>query len=285
VRALAFDASPPQYVNPFAMTAPELVSWIQGKQPRAIGSWNELGLEEYTRSFTAARTAGYDIIGDLYDAMVAAMSDPNATEQDFSDMILPVLLAKGWLPDKSRSEVASRVQLIYDTNLRIAQATGRWDRIQSSKAALPYLRAHTAHDERVRHPPKSRSDHRAFDDIILPVDHSFWRSYYPPLGFRCRCQVVQISRGQFARLGRPVTSDTELASRIARIGPPWGFNPGAGTIPALQRAADQTNASRLPGSAPIDANREAQAAAAFWESQVGQEAKRAVDTLLAHIFR
>lgn len=148
---------------------------------------------------------------------------------------MPILRRKGWLSDKDDAEAARRLLLIYDTNLRTAQATGRWARIQKIKTALPYLYSFTGADERVRHPPKSPlSDHRAFEGILLPVDHPFWQDYFPPLGFRCRCQVVQKTRGQAARLGRLRTRPSFASARLgwAVLG---GSVRGGGRLPGSSK--------------------------------------------------
>lgn len=265
---LAFEA--PDYINPLALEAPELIAFIEAKQPRAIGSWRELGGEEYARSFTAARTMGYDVVRDLQDGFLEVMREPGATGDDFVARLIPILRRKGWMAEEGQGALARRLQLIYDTNLRTSQAVGYWDRIQRVKAAMPYLLAGTARDSRVRHPPHSHEDHRAFDGILLPVDHPFWLAYFPPLGFRCRCSVVQKTRSQVARMGRGVTSEDELAERIARLGKPFGFNPGLRPLAPVELAAERANAVRLEGAPPIEPAREAQLGGAVWAELAGR---------------
>ena len=275
--------APDTRINPFELDAPELIELIEGKTPRAIGHWRELGGEEYARSFTASRTIGYDIVHDLHTAFLETMRTPGATGEDFEAMVFPILRQKGWLADKTDQQVATRLALIYDTNLRTAQAVGRWGRIQRTKAALPYLYSFTAADERVRHPPKSREDHRAFEGILLPVDHPFWLSYFPPLGFRCRCQVVQKSRGQAGRMG-PVTNEGELAQRIARLGPPWGFNPGQRPLRPVEMAAERANAERLEGAPRIEPQLDQQLGLRAFDLVAGKALADAVEELLKKIF-
>lgn len=279
---LGFEALGP-YVNPFEIDAPELISWIEAKQPRAIGSWRDIGTEEYSRSFTAARTAGYDVVRDLYDGYARTIAG-GGTREDFASQVLPIMRAKGWLPDLNDEQMGRRLFLIFDTNLRISQAAGRWERIQRSKIALPYLLGHTAEDDRVRHPPKSKSDHTAFDGILLPVDHPFWLNYFPPLGFNCRCAVVQLSRGQMARLGRPLTSDSEAASRAARIGEPFGFLPGKSSLGGLEESVAQTNASRLEGAPPIEPQAIYGQAQSRWSALTAIAAQGVVEDLIRRIF-
>ncbi len=82
------------------------------------------------------------------------------------------------------------LQAEYDHAVAGSQMASKWQRIQEDKEALPYLRYDTAGDDRVR------PAHQELDNIILPVDHPFWNTYYPPLGWRCRCDVTQVDRGR-----------------------------------------------------------------------------------------
>jgi hypothetical protein len=280
-----FDAGPAR-INPLEVEAPELIAWIEGKDPVAIDSWNDIGADEYARSFTAARTVGYDIVRDLYQGFLDTMKQPGATSDDFVQRMFPLLREKGWLPGLGGDQQAMRLLLIFNTNLRTAQAVGQWGRIQRVKAAMPYLQGFTARDMRVRHPPKSPvSDHRAYEGILLPVDHPFWQAYFPPLGFRCRCQVRQLTRSQVARKGLSVTTEADLAERISRLGQPWGFNPGLRPMQPVEEMAERTNADRLEGLPPIEPARERQLGSAVWKNLAGQALlATTVDALLSQLF-
>lgn len=54
-----------------------------------------------------------------------------------------------------------------------------------------FLQYRTAKDSRVR------PDHAALDGITLPADDPFWSKYYPPNGWGCRCQAVQVRRSKY----------------------------------------------------------------------------------------
>lgn len=49
-----------------------------------------------------------------------------------------------------------------------------------------FLRYLTKHDERVR------QSHRLLDWIVKKVTDVFWRLYYPPNGWYCRCRVEKL---------------------------------------------------------------------------------------------
>ena len=71
-----------------------------------------------------------------------------------------------------------------------------------------------------------RPEHQALHNTTLPIDDPFWDSYTPPLGWNCRCTVVQVNRGKY-----PV-SDSAAAIRAgeAATAKPkqqiFRFNPG-----------------------------------------------------------
>ena len=243
---LTFDLSSAR--DNMTLGVADIIELIGRKDPRPIGHWRELSAEEYSRSFAVARTAGYAVIREIYDALLASFGSQE-TAQEFADRLIPFLRRRGWLGDPGA--IAPRLELIYDTNLRVARSAGRWERYRRTAAAFPYLRGVTARDERVRHPPRSESDHRAFDGIILPVGHAFWQRYFVPLGFRCRCSVIQMTRSQLARWPTGVTSEADLAEREARLGPPV-FQSPASFEAQLAGIAAVANEARLPGQPALD---------------------------------
>lgn len=53
------------------------------------------------------------------------------------------------------------------------------------------LQYRTANDGRVR------EEHAVLHGTTLPVDDPFWDKYYPPLGWNCRCTVVQVRKNKY----------------------------------------------------------------------------------------
>jgi hypothetical protein len=124
--------------------------------------------------------------------------------------------------------------------VRTARAAGQWERIQRTKAGLPYLlyvRTASANP---------REQHLAFVGIMLPVDDSFWSTHFPPNGWGCKCSVRQIARFEYQRLAatgdyllEPPTIETRpfvnrRTGEITHV--PIGIDPGWGTNPGLARA-------------------------------------------------
>ncbi len=73
----------------------------------------------------------------------------------------------------------------HQTATAAARMAEKWRNFQRRKATYPNLRYVTQEDERVR------ASHRPLHGIIRPVDDPFWDVFYPPNGYRCRCNVIQ----------------------------------------------------------------------------------------------
>ena len=101
---------------------------------------------------------------------------------------------------------------------------------------LPYLRYVATLDDR------TRPDHRAWHGTVLPVDHPFWQTHYPPNGWRCRYTVIQFSERQLRARGYEVSEGPPSGSGRTRewvntrtgevqnvqigIDPGWNHNTG-----------------------------------------------------------
>jgi hypothetical protein len=59
--------------------------------------------------------------------------------------------------------------------------------------------------------------------IIRHIDDAFWKTFYPPNGYRCRCGVRAITEKQALHYG--ITPDDQLPD-VSIIDKGWNFNPG-----------------------------------------------------------
>ena len=73
---------------------------------------------------------------------------------------------------------------------------------------------------------KLREQHRAMNGITLPSTAPFWKSYYPPNGWNCRCTAVQVLKDKYPAWDPVVAmqaGDKATGSPKQRI---FRFNPG-----------------------------------------------------------
>ena len=196
--------SDPQLQAVFGKPAQEVVDYFQRKRQQPSAGWETVSAQEQQRAFTVAQSAGFNVLGDIQDALNRAR-DEGWSIQKFQEHLEPILRAKGWwgraidpetgeilkmYPD-TRNPVRygspSRLRLIYDTNMAASYGAGRRERQQAAKQAFPYLRYVAVMDGR------TRPAHRALHGQVWHIDHPIWGSIYPPNGFRCRCMTQALS--------------------------------------------------------------------------------------------
>lgn len=258
----------------------EAIRFFQPKGLKPAFAWQDVWQEEHAAAFTVAKMTQIDLLADVKASLDKALADGDSFAA-WQKSVRPMLEARGWwgrtmLTDPLDGELKSvqlgsprRLRIIYDTNMRMSRAAGAWDRIQERKKARPYLRYVAVLDE------QTRDDHRRWHGVILPVDHPFWRSHYPPNGWKCRCTVEQLAARDLEREGWRVTSDEELDKTgwretkdwiNARTGEtvkvPVGIDPGFGYnvgVAGREAAALRAALPRLNAAAPEIARPAAQA--------------------------
>ncbi|OBY75910.1 phage head morphogenesis protein [Acinetobacter gyllenbergii] len=104
---------------------------------------------------------------------------------------------------------------VFRTNAQNAYAHGKWLHQQRNKDKRPYLEYMAINDSRVR------PSHLALDGVIRHIDDPFWKTYYPPNGYRCRCTTRALTEKQAQSKG--VTPDEELPNIQPDSG--WSFQP------------------------------------------------------------
>ena len=100
-----------------------------------------------------------------------------------------------------------------------ADMAARWERFEEDGDRYN-LQYRTANDDRVR------PQHAALHGVTLPFSDPFWKTYYPPNGWNCRCTVVQVRKSKY-----PVTPHDEAMTRGAEATGKdtkgiFQFNPG-----------------------------------------------------------
>lgn len=181
-------------------------------------SWADLQAEEHALQFTVSRLASVDLLAELRQMIIDSV-EGDLSRTDFIRDARAALARKGWwgiteVEDPATGETVTtnfnptRLKLIYDTNVRQAAVAGQWDRAQATKRLFPYLRYVTLADEKVR------DSHRAWHNLVLPVDDPFWQTHMPQNAYRCRCYVRQVSAREYER------GTTPGGQRMNKAAPP-----------------------------------------------------------------
>lgn len=230
-------------------TAPaEVIRYFDAKQSKPTFDWRDIAPEEHAYSWTVAKSAGFDVLDDIRAAMREAIVNQLPFEH-FREQLTPVLQKKGWWGRKIATDPQDgmpkivqlgsprRLRTIYWSNVRSSYAAGEWDKTQRTKRFLPFLLYMLS----VSH--ERRPEHETWVGIVLPVDHPFWDTHYPPNGWGCKCRIRQITQREAERLGWKEGQEPPLL-----VAKPWknkrtgqtvwvpeGIDPGWETNPGKTR--------------------------------------------------
>lgn len=221
--------------------------------PLPSGRWQEVAADEHAIAGTVARSASFDILGDIFGSMKETL-EKGGTFASWKKDVVPILQAKGWWGKKVvDGEVVQfgsphRLGTIFHANMRASYMSGRWEQIQRLKARRPYLRYVAVQDER------TRQDHKTWHGTVLPVDDPWWSSHYPPNGWRCRCTVQQLSDRDLKRFGYTVSDAPPPGAMKAWRNPVTGdvVEVPEGIDPGWQRNVGQAREVGLAAMAKID---------------------------------
>lgn len=225
----------------------EAITYFEGKGLSPSFAWQDVWQQEHAKAFTVAKSTGFDILGDVHQAVGDALKNGTTLEQ-FRKDLRPTLEAKGWwgkqpVVDPQTGETVTaqlgsgrRLKTIYETNLRTAYAAGRWERMQAAKAALPFLVYHHTPGEKFPRP-----EHEAWDGTKLPIDDPWWKTHYTPNGWGCNCWVTQVS----VRDSRPVTD------KPIQFPPKTYVNPRTGEVSQVEQGIDPGWSYNV-GQAPLE---------------------------------
>ena len=188
-------------VLPQGLPFEEAADYFRQKVDLPTETWTDLREDMHARAFVVAGAKKAALLADFREALQAALDD-GETLADFRKRFDDMVARHGWSYKGGRGW---RTRVIYDTNLRMAQSAGRWQQIMRRAAAaeaqgqVVYIRYLAILDSR------TRPAHKGWNDVVLPSDHPFWRTHYPPNGWRCRCSVQILTERQLARYGIKVT--------------------------------------------------------------------------------
>lgn len=226
----------------------DVLDYFRSKQLAPRFSWLDVFGQEHAHAFTVAKAVEADVLA-AFRATIDSAITRGLGYEDWVNELEPKLRSAGWWGPRTVTDPVTgetkrvdfssprRLQNIFWSNMRAARAAAQWDRAQQTKDVLPFfLYVRTTANE-------PREEHLQWAGIILPIDHPFWRTHFPPNGWGCKCAVRQIGRSEARRLGGvspdPVVETFSFRNRrtgeVIRV--PEGIDPGWHTNPGQSRAA------------------------------------------------
>ena len=169
----------------------EALQYAHSKKVVLPDEFYSMDLKTRQMATTVSFLSSLEQIETVINAANKAIAD-GGTFKDFQKLIKEsdIILPKHYLDN------------VFRTNIQSAYGHGRWQQQQRNKDKRQYLMYSAINDSRVR------PAHLALNRIVLPIDHPFWLTHYPPLSFRCRCTVIALTEKQALKYG--ITPDDKL---------------------------------------------------------------------------
>lgn len=153
--------------------------------------WNELEKEAHDKAFTVAKVMSADVLQDIYDYVQTAVKE-GLSYKSFKDRVRNGGLVErmqnaGWLKTATDKQIGARLQVIIDTNVKMAYGKGNYNRLMLVKDKKPYWIYHQVERK------TKRAEHSIYNGRKFHCDDPIWNTIYPPSGFRCSCWVEAVA--------------------------------------------------------------------------------------------
>lgn len=191
----------------------EAIAALRDRVPMTSELFDELEANEREFAFTVANVSQASVVADVYDAIERAVSKGTDFEVFRDDV--GASLEESW-----GGEQPGRLETIFRTNVMASYNAGRFRLMTSPtvKAARPYVRWDVIDDSRTSD-EICRPILKA--KVILPLDHPWTRTHWPPLHPNCRTVPT------------PLTEDEARAEGITSSPPSVHVVDGFGAAPSV----------------------------------------------------
>lgn len=245
----------------------EAIDFIAGKARLPTATHTDLKEAAHARSFVVAGAVKDELLADFHQAVTRAVAE-GRTKADFLRDFDTIVAKHGWSYKGGR---AWRSGVIYATNMRMSFAAGKWAQVRALAERLAkqgrkvYLRYSAILDGATR-PLHKDWGTLGGRGIILPWDHPWWDTHFPPNDWGCRCTVEIMTDDDLAALGWAPTPDDQLPKTVMEdrkvntsqgeevwptpngIGTGFGYNVGKAW---LSGAVPQPLRQPLPAAGPL----------------------------------
>ena len=196
--------------------AKEVGDYIQNKGLKVSpNSWRDIYAQEHATAFTVAKLKDLNLLG-MVQKEIRHSIEHGDKFSDFKKRMQPKL--QKWLdsvrredPDKlegaelekwRQGKDRYRLRRIFETNTRQAYAQQHYQRGMDNS-----FNTHIIY--RIGPSINHRVDHVILDGTVLPKDHPFWDTHFPPNGWNCKCYVRFLSKDDVAKARKHGVVDLE----------------------------------------------------------------------------
>lgn len=160
----------------------EAIAVFQDRVPMTPGAFYALADDVRERAFTVSRVSSMDVITDVHNAVLKAI-DSGETLASFQARLGEIMEARGW-----EGMTPWHTETVFRNNVQSSYMAGRYKQMVDQADDFPYWEYDAVNDR------ATRPTHAALDGKIFPANHSFWNTWYPPNGHRCRCSVNPVHK-------------------------------------------------------------------------------------------
>ncbi len=178
------------------VASPDAVAFISEHAAALDSSFEQVPMSDAMRRRLSRSNfifSGMKTFHELHEAF-PSLVDENGVRKPFERFLNDVRSI-----DKTYN--ANYLRAEYNFVSASADMAAKWERFAQDGDRYN-LQYRTAGDGRVR------PEHAALDGVTLPPSDSFWQEFYPPNGWNCRCNVVQVRKSKY-----PVTPHDEAMRR------------------------------------------------------------------------
>lgn len=215
----------PDLVYALGLPPRDAVAYLESKGITPTRHWYDIWQEAQAKSVTVSGMTRLDLLEDVKKGLVDAVKN-GKTEKMFIDDLAPILRAKGWTGKRQNinpktgevtekgPDLPARLSLIFFQNVQSAYMYGRYRAMLANAEERPWWMYIAVLDSR------TRPHHRALHRKVFRYDDPFWKTHYPPNGWRCRCRTRALSDVQLEREGlTPESGEGRMVSREVVVNP------------------------------------------------------------------
>jgi SPP1 gp7 family putative phage head morphogenesis protein len=206
-------------MNLLPVTPPYIAAaWLKSKKPAVYDSLLAKGANEYDHkyNFYVAHVGGLDQVKIVKGLLDKALTKDGFDFQTWRDKL------------QAKDIELPHATTVWRTNIFSALNEGRYARFIESADDAPYLLYESVEDE------KTRPNHAANNGLCMHINDPAWEGHVPPLGFNCRCILLNLEAKEVA--GRQKLSAPP--SNGAPDSPEWGHSPFTAAKKSIKPDAD-----------------------------------------------